>query len=115
MFALLCRLQHFDLSGYPWLDQSTLAGFLACTQKNLKDATHIDVTYGGLKGEEGSVPMLSGLIFATEFGIFHAGLLPKVLSTTLQVLDLSGGNPQICEFSLWCGAKKHHAVLFSFW
>ena len=58
MFGLLCRLEHFDLSGNPGLDQSTLAGYLACTQNNLKDATRIDARGKGLKGE-GSAPVLS--------------------------------------------------------
>ena len=51
MFGFLCRLEHFDLSGNPGLDQSTLAGYLACTQKNIKDATRIDARDRGLKGE----------------------------------------------------------------
>jgi len=51
MFGFLGRLEHFDLSGNPGLDQSTLAGYLACTQKNLKDATRIDARGKGLKGE----------------------------------------------------------------
>ena len=58
MFGFLCRLEHFDLSGNPGLDQSTLAGYLACAQKNLKDATHIDAVGKGLKGED-SAPVLS--------------------------------------------------------
>ena len=58
MFRFLCRLEHFDLSGNPGIDQSTLAGYLACTQKNLKDATRIDASDKGLKGE-GSAPVLS--------------------------------------------------------
>ena len=58
MFGFLCRLEHFDLSGNPGLDQSTLAGYLACTQKNLKDATRIDARGNGMKGE-GPAPVLS--------------------------------------------------------
>ena len=58
VFAFLCGLEHFDLSGNPRLDQSTLAGYLACTMKNLKDATRIDARNKGLKGE-GSAPGLS--------------------------------------------------------
>ena len=58
MFGFLCRLEHFDLSGNSGLDQSTLAGYLACTQNNLKDATRIDASGKGLKGE-GSAPGLS--------------------------------------------------------
>jgi len=61
MFGFLCRLEHFDLSGNPGLDQSTLAGYLACTLKNLKDATRIDAMGKGLKGE-GSAPVLSASI-----------------------------------------------------
>ena len=57
MFRFLCRLEHFDLSGNPGIDQSTLAGY--CAQKNLKDATRIDARGMGLKGE-GSAPGLSG-------------------------------------------------------
>jgi len=60
-FAFLCGLQHFDLRENPRLDQSTLAGHLACTMKNFKDATHIDARNQGLKGE-GSAPVLSGFI-----------------------------------------------------
>ena len=51
VFAFLCGLEHFDLSGNPRLDKSTLAGYLACTMKNLKDATRIDACNKGLKGE----------------------------------------------------------------
>ena len=58
MFGFLCRLEHFDLSDNPGLDQSTLAGYLVCTQKNLKDATRIDASNKRLKGE-GSAPALS--------------------------------------------------------
>ena len=48
VFAFLCGLEHFDLSGNPRLDKSTLAGYLACTMKNLK---RIDACNKGLKGE----------------------------------------------------------------
>ena len=58
MFAFLCRLEQFDLSGNLRLDQNTLAGYLACTMKNLKDATRSDACNKGLKGD-GSVPVLS--------------------------------------------------------
>ena len=51
MFELLCRLEHFDLSGNAGLVRSTLAGYLACTTKNLKDAKSIDAAKKGLKGE----------------------------------------------------------------
>ena len=51
VFAFLCGLENFDLSGNPRLDKSTLAGYLACTMKNLKDATRIDALNNGLNGE----------------------------------------------------------------
>ena len=51
VFGLLCQLEHFDLSGNPALDQTTLVGYLACTMTNLKDATEIDVMNKSLKGE----------------------------------------------------------------
>ena len=50
MFALLCRLEKFDLSGNKGIDQSTLTGYLGCTMKNLKDAARIDASDKGLKG-----------------------------------------------------------------
>ena len=56
MFAFLCRLEKFDLSGNPRLDQSTLAGYLACTMATLKDATRIDADNKGLKREFGIMP-----------------------------------------------------------
>ena len=62
VFAFLCGLEHFDLSGNPRLDKSTLAGYLACTMKNLKDATRIGACNKGLKGE-GTAPVLSGFTF----------------------------------------------------
>ena len=62
VFAFLCRLECFDLSDNPRLDKSTLAGYLACTMKNLKDATRIDARRKVLKGE-GSAPVLSGSAF----------------------------------------------------
>ena len=51
MFAFLCRLEKFDLSGNPRLDQSTLTGYLACTMANLKTAKEIDARNKGLGGE----------------------------------------------------------------
>ena len=51
MFGLLCQLERFDLSGNPALDQTTLAGYLACKMTNLKGADVIDVVNKGLKGE----------------------------------------------------------------
>ena len=62
MFGFLCRLEHFDLSGNPGFDQSTLAGYLACTHTNLKDAKRIDAMRKGLKGK-GLASVLSGIAF----------------------------------------------------
>ena len=89
MFGFLCRLEHFDLSGNPGLDQSTLAGYLACTQKNLKDATRIDARGKGLKGE-GSASVLSTFIRFVTF-TFPVGELPAQLCkwTKLTHLDVS--------------------------
>ena len=56
MFGLLCQLERFDLSGNPALDQTTLAGYLACTMTTLKDATRIDADNKGLKREFGIMP-----------------------------------------------------------
>ena len=54
--------------------------------------TVLNVSYNQLSGF--LTPGLSGLIFATEVDIvLCAGPLPKVLPTSLEVLDLSGGNP----------------------
>ena len=75
MFGLLCRLEHFDLSGNPGLDQSTLAGYLACTQKNLKDAIRIAAIDKGLKGE-GSASGLSASDIVLIWSLFFAGQLP---------------------------------------
>ena len=58
VFVFLCGLEVFDLSGNPRRDQSTLAGYVACTMKNLKDATRIDAHNQRLIGE-GSAPGLS--------------------------------------------------------
>ena len=47
-----------------------------------------------MSSKVGSAPGLSGVIFVTEVDIvLCAGPLPKVLPTSLEVLDLSGGNP----------------------
>ena len=97
LFTLLCRLEHFDLSENARLDKSTLAGYLACTMKNLKDATRIDAMGKGLKGE-GSEPVLSGSVFATENMLCCAGPpLPEALKllaplVNLEELSLRGSN-----------------------
>ena len=66
MFAFLCGLERFDLSRNPRLAQSTLAGYLACTMQNLKDASRIDARNKGLKGE-GAAPVLSGQVTFLTF------------------------------------------------
>ena len=81
MFGFLCRLEHFDLGGNPGLDQSTLAGYLACTQKNLKDATRIDARDKGLKGE-GSASGLStptDLVDFVQLGVCAKASCPSRL------------------------------------
>ena len=49
-FALLCDLDRFDFSGSHGIDQTSLAGHLACTLSNLKDQTRIDASEKGLGG-----------------------------------------------------------------
>jgi len=52
VFALLCRLNYFDLSRNPGLDRSTPTGYFACTMTNLKDSKRIDAHSSGyLKGD----------------------------------------------------------------
>lgn len=62
VFALLCRLETFDLSANS-IDRSTLMGYLACNRKNLKDATKIHASDQGLKGAR--VKMSSRNLFGT--------------------------------------------------
>ena len=69
VFAFLCRLEYFDLSGNPRIHQSTLAGHLACTMKNLKYAKSIDASSKGL-----------------------TGCLPKNLPTSLELINLHGNS-----------------------
>ena len=63
---------------------------IACTMKNLKDATSIDARNEGLKGE-GSAPGLSGYSFVLIIAIFAVGCLPKELGdlVSLKYFDIS--------------------------
>ena len=50
LFALLCRVDRFNLSSNPGLNRKTVAGYLACGLTNLKDATAIRAGGKGLTG-----------------------------------------------------------------
>ena len=60
MFFTLCRLDSFGLKDQR-IDQSTLAGYLACNQTNLRDATRIAIPRGKCPNGEGSAPGLERL------------------------------------------------------
>ena len=68
VFAFLCRLGRFDLSGNAGLDRSTLAGHLACTMTNLKDATQIDAPNKRLEGNCVVCSIIPHNELASKFG-----------------------------------------------
>ena len=63
MFWVLCRLESFRLKDQS-IDQNTLAGYLACNETNLRDATRIALSTtrsGKCLNGEGSAPGLERL------------------------------------------------------
>ena len=72
---------------------------IACTMKNLKDATSIDARNEGLKGE-GSAPVLSGCLYVLltfKNNCAASGRVPKELAnlTNLGSLSLYGNQLQM--------------------
>ena len=50
LFARLARLDRFDISGNPMLNQDTLLGHLVCQYSNLTNARQLEVNFRGVSG-----------------------------------------------------------------